>query len=466
MTSDDDTLPKLSQELDTFHISPTAEASPISSLFPEILCHIFILALPPLEGHSPLDNRLSPTRRLAQTKDGLWPLGPPWSLAQVCAHWRSVALGYGPLWSTIVVPQITPSHHSTCSLFYFKLILERSSSAPLDVLIRLNQCNKFVDIMIQTIVVHCARWRSLWIECDGQRLPPDEFGDSRLGTLPLLRHLTINGALGLRLEERFYSMFSDAPNLRSVALRSPGDLSHREIVLPWAQLTSYRAKDPSASAHFKRLLVTTQLVHCDLDFDDAQFPGIPADLRGVVTLQRLRRLVITNTEVLQHIIAPCLQELQVHGVVDHVPSFMHRSSCVLTRLTLFMCISPASQIVALLQLASSITVLELDYLGSADETAVLISALTIGAAEPICPGLASLSWGDRNDVVDRESLVDMVESRWRLDPPGQLRFVGVYLGCRRMKAAGWRLRCLANEGLEVVLRIQKKGRRVMERWRE
>ncbi|KAJ7617845.1 hypothetical protein FB45DRAFT_932802 [Roridomyces roridus] len=447
MASADGTLPKLTQELSTLHISPVAQPSAISALFPEILCYIFILARPPLEGHSSLDNRLPPQRQLTIAEPGFRQLGSPWSLAQVCSSWRSIALAYGPLWSTIVVPQ---PNHRACSSFYLKLLLERSGSAPLDVLIRFNGWSLMGE-MFHTIVVHRARWRSLWLECDAGRLPPYEFSDSKLGELPLLRYLTLSGKRGLHLNKWFYSMLSDAPNLQSVALRSPGHNTHRHIVLPWAQLTSYQGSYRDPSVHFARLSAASQLVECDLDFGDSNVPiHFPSDL-GVVTLPHLRRLVITDTEFLQHLVAPSLQELQVHGVIDHVPSFIHRSACVLTRLTLFMCTSPASQVVTLLQLTSSITALDLDFWGTADGfsvgsptffgssvgTAVLINALTIRAddtaVKPICPRLASLSWGDRHDVLDRESFANMVESRWRLlDPPGQLRFVGMYFRRRRV----------------------------------
>ncbi|KAJ7617824.1 hypothetical protein FB45DRAFT_872283 [Roridomyces roridus] len=421
MTSDDETLPKLSNELDALRISPAAEPSPISSLFPEILCQIFILALPPIEGHISLDNRLPPPGRHTTRKKGVWQLGPR---------------GLSPRSAPIGV--LSPSHTDPYGAPSSSTRL--CSTGRCDQILWVGgQLRGFGD-KVKIIVAHRARWPSLWIECDSGSSPPDEFMNSKLGTLPMLRHLTLNGRLGSRLDQRFYSMLSDAPNLQSVALRSPG-----------------------------RLLAATQLVECDLDFDDAELLRVDF---GVVNLPHLRRLVVTNTKFLPHLVAPSLQELQVHGLVDHVASFLQSSFCILTGLTLFMCTSPASQIIALLQVASSITVLELDFIGpevSEIEGAVLVSALAVGTddnlpVQPICPRLVSLSWGDRNDVLPRQAFAAMIESRWRLlEPPGQLRSLGLYLGRKRV---GWRLRCLAQEGLKVVWGNQRTGRQAMKRWRE
>ncbi|KAJ7617864.1 hypothetical protein FB45DRAFT_872322 [Roridomyces roridus] len=191
---------------------------------------------------------------------------------------------------------------------------------------------------------------------------------------------------------------------------------------------------------------------------------------GVVSLVHLLRLVVTDTSFLSHIDAPALQELQTHGSIEDVLPFISTSHCVLTHLTLFKCSTSPLRILAILKDTPKLVHLALDFLGPAEETAELVSALTVrtDADGPIYgPCLSSLSWGDRNDTIDRHAFVDMVESRCTVQVGCQrLRFVGVYLGRVRMKGAGLRLKALAGTGLEVVIMNAKKGKRLMEGWRQ
>ncbi|KAJ7617947.1 hypothetical protein FB45DRAFT_1103263 [Roridomyces roridus] len=133
----DDTLPKLSQELEAFRIS---EASPISSLFPEILCHIFTLTVPPLKPSAPSVALTRHTVWDTYNRTKPWSLGAPWSLAQVCSTWRTIALAYAPLWSSIALSTETWERRGR----YVDLQIDRAgTTTPLDILFRFTYQDTF-----------------------------------------------------------------------------------------------------------------------------------------------------------------------------------------------------------------------------------------------------------------------------------------------------------------------------------
>ncbi|KAJ7617806.1 hypothetical protein FB45DRAFT_1034047 [Roridomyces roridus] len=149
---------------------------------------------------------------------------------------------------------------------------------------------------------------------------------------------------------------------------------------------------------------------------------------------QLRRLVTTSASFLLHLNTPALLDRHVHGGdLELILPFLYHSKCAgtLTSITPFKCEAPASQVLGLLHETPALTKLAIGFLGPLTETTLLIAALTVPSSERhiICPRsncLTSLSWGDRNDTIDRKAFVDMVESRWRAAP--RLRFLGLYLG--------------------------------------
>ncbi|KAJ7636344.1 hypothetical protein FB45DRAFT_1137931 [Roridomyces roridus] len=453
----------LAKDVDDVHpTSSTNQQLPISRLFPEILCHIFTLTLPTIEADTPTVAR-APCAHYREA----WHPGIPWTLGHVCAHWRTLALAYPPLWTTIVLSTANWKKE----VYYLNLLLERSGSAPLDIVIRWTSgyTAKFAPDSFNWAVYwevfrQHARWHSLHIELDGNGMMNDEF--RTLGSLPLLRSLTFSGR-GSPYPASSNLFFTGAVNLRRVMLSPGGTIALPHLCIPWANLTSYKATDRRPAGNFMRLAAASRLVELDLNFvGDASTKGI-----GIVTLQSLRRLVISHATFLAHIVAPTLQDLHIRGPspIEHILPFIHTSNCYLTRITLFKHSSPASQVVHLLRELPTLTGLALDFLGPPPETSALVSALTIiderGVdGDIICPRLRELSWGDRNDTIDRKAFVEMVNSRWEPGRTG-LRFVGLYLGRLRMKTAGLRLKALEREGLEAVVMNAKKGNRVMEGWR-
>jgi hypothetical protein len=116
-----------------------------------------------------------------------------------------------------------------------------------------------------------------------------------------------------------------------------------------------------------------------------------------------------------------------------------------------------------------LTTLVLDFRGHRDSVGppaaeVVVATLVASESQRLCPNLASLSYADLEDTLDRAAFADMVLSRCTTAGDSKefrrLYSVAVYSGQKR---AGWRLRGIP--GLEVELLNAKKGRPALQRWR-
>ncbi|KAJ7291457.1 hypothetical protein C8J57DRAFT_1587647 [Mycena rebaudengoi] len=250
-----------------------------------------------------------------------------------------------------------------------------------------------------------------------------------------------------------------------------------DIILPWAQLTEYSALSTPLH-HFGHLRSAPNLIHCDITVKMHYLhPRIVYDYPQsgqTVTLHALHRLVVNNDKFLKCLVTPALGELFVIGACNAVQPFLDRSSCVLTRLTLYMCDSYDS-IIPLLHNTLSLSTLQVDFFGGAEEMSSLISALTVdaGSVGPcLCHNLTSISWADRKCVLSHTTFVDMVQSRWRVSNTThcrRLRSVEILLGRVRIftaRTSGRRLEAFRDEGLEVSIHSRRRVPNVIAKWRK
>lgn len=107
----------------------------------------------------------------------------------------------------------------------------------------------------------------------------------------------------------YHYFFRNARALRRVVLSSIGVISvdHRDVSLPWRQLTTYKATYLDAIIHLRNLTAyAANLVVCDIGFGR----GGPADsmeLHDDMTLPRLCRLAVSHPEFLSCLAAPALR---------------------------------------------------------------------------------------------------------------------------------------------------------------
>ncbi|KAJ7291966.1 hypothetical protein C8J57DRAFT_1588872 [Mycena rebaudengoi] len=391
--------------------------APITTLPPELICEIFFWTLPAKTYMYMNDGvKLKPSYvpLCAQLK------GSPWILGHVCQQWRAIALSFPTLWSSITV--FAPT----------------------------------TPISVIPIV------------------------EAQLHRLPLLKELVLAPStrpfrITFIAKEKIKDTFLNAPSLSKVVLAS--SYWTPNSILPWAQLTEYNASFTPLD-HFGHLRAAPDLVHCDITVQT--HGGYPHKLHDypqsgqTVTLHALRRLVVSIDKFLHCLVTPALDELYIIGACDAVQSFLDRSSCVLTRLTLYMCDS-CNSIIALLQSTPSLTTLQIDFSGGAEEMSSLISALTIDAESGgpcLCPNLTSISWADRKCVLSHAAFVDMVQSRWRVADTAycrRLHSVEILLGRVRIiktRTNGRRLEALRDEGLEVSIVDCRQVPTAIAKWRE
>ncbi|KAJ7150075.1 hypothetical protein C8R43DRAFT_497063 [Mycena crocata] len=454
-------------------LNRTLLVPPIARIPPEILYYIFTLALPFVTADSPpyhncriIDPLATPTRYLLGGRRGRQELVGPWLFGKVCQYWRALALSFPGLWSSITVP--TRMWGLRARLLNWQL--DRAAKAPLDILLRFSfkyfmsdRENTHFHKFLQRLVGASDQWRTIRLEFQSAAPAPRELAGL---TVPLLEEVQFRGAGAGYIKN--YNFFQDAPNLCRVVLSNAGRISAK-VLLPWAQITTYKATYADGLTHFRNLSAALNVVECDIGFkSDSLDENI--HYNGSITLPHLRRLVVTRDLFLDCVIAPALKELHVHGAIGCIPSFLRRSACALTHLTLFMCDASSSDVIHFLQSTPTVTTLAIDFLGPPIETTALISALSLPSTstENICLNLTSLSWGDRHDTIDRTAFANMVESRW-LVPAGsiyrRLRSVALYQGRLGMKANGRRLAAFAQEGMDVLILNARKGKPAMERWR-
>ncbi|KAJ6571164.1 hypothetical protein B0H19DRAFT_1129315 [Mycena capillaripes] len=446
--------------------------SPIALLPPEIICHIFILVVPPQTATSAAVPIL-----IRRSWDEAPILGVPWVFGQVCSQWRTLSASLTTLWTSITVSTtILPRE-----LPFLCTQLARTGSAPLDVFVRFTanprRCpetlhakpwDEAFNTFLRTLLPHSDRWRTLWIRFDGYPSPSANLTILYPQTLPNLEALTIDNIdKNVLSRSRFFDLSAPTPALRRVAIDflSDGllaDLQH----LPWNRLKKYKLRCDGTN-HLHNLAAAPALVECDIHVWPPPNPF--TSMRGTpVTLLRVRRLVLSNSLFLDMLTAPALESLHILGPVDKIGPFLRRSGCMATlaQLTLRYCTAPIPDIVALLRQTRGLTTLALHLVNPPAE---LVAALAGPAG--LCPNLDSLLWADFEDALDRNAFVDMVASRMRkidsttYDSAGvrPLRSVALYAGRRRMKGAGRRLRAL--DGLEVLILNAKKGTPAVTRWR-
>ncbi|KAJ7640461.1 hypothetical protein DFH06DRAFT_628005 [Mycena polygramma] len=442
-------------------ISPPGIFPPISTIPPELLCYIFALTLAAMKIKTP--PVMSTNDRGPRGWGYLGILGGPWLFGQVCSYWCELAESTPTLWTSFVLAP----HMTGCHLRLLSMQLDRSGNSPLDLLIRFRdegepdwQGGPF-DIFLAKLVALSARWRTLNVELNDNFFPHAEFAPlKRPGALPLLEELVFSG----EPESRSYLMsifnatcefFKDATALRRVGL----GLYARDwnLSLPWEQLTTYQGSLFDATTHFQNL------VECD--FMGSSFRNDDTRVR-FLTLPHVRRLAVSDATYLDRLAAPALQSLCIvvnapDGLV-RVLHFLDRSGCgaTLDELTLMFTVlsTPAEDIIAVLQQLQGLTALALEL---QMPHAPIVAALN--ASQRMCPKLRSLSWASPQDALDHGAFADMVLSR-RGGSSGvhALRFLGVYFGRRRMKAAGWGR---VIPGLTVITTNYSKRFPAVQRWR-
>ncbi|KAJ6574346.1 hypothetical protein B0H19DRAFT_1124280 [Mycena capillaripes] len=374
--------------------------SSINHFPPEILCMIFFHTLPS-------DVTIHPVTRES-----------PWLVSQVCKLWREVALSSQVLWS---FPKIHPYPNQSSS--QFNLHLARSGNARLHPLLSGSPRRDIhLSRLYTSVIAHSERWVTLTMAMNWILLK-EKFAALK-GRVSQLEELHIHGVwsggvalpVGKRLDA-----FLAAPRLRTLSVKNVCEPAV-SLVLPWHQLTCYRAFSGSHE-HIAVLRLCPNLIAADLNFLNLPTGVTFADNAPVmVQLRHLVQLTVGDSEFLRIISAPALQRIVVQkmGSDDDallpLLGFIRRERPPLSSISLVRSSLVTPTLVSVLTETPRLNTLRVhirrEDAAAADE---LIARLTIGTDNVACfaPNLTTLEFMGRG-LFNQERFVDMLKSRWAL----------------------------------------------------
>ncbi|KAJ7073768.1 hypothetical protein C8F01DRAFT_1098276 [Mycena amicta] len=257
-TSHQDTLAKNDadlRDLETVDSLLPSSTYPILTLPTEIVIEIFVQYLPAYPSCPPLLGDGSPTR-----------------LAQICGHWRSIALDTPALWRAIQLSfdRNVNKEAALLSVVTAKIWLGRSRSLPLSIVYRCSPNNE--EYLPQAyaaaaLLDHCSRWQYATWHVSAR---PDSESDA---TVPVRREMPT--LVDLHIHSHSMSAEANlscinAPALRKVAGRLRDDTFYFRLFSEetWSNLTTLKLSDVPPYIAMSILKDTTCLVHCWLHFYD------------------------------------------------------------------------------------------------------------------------------------------------------------------------------------------------------
>ncbi|KAJ7120583.1 hypothetical protein C8R43DRAFT_1034213 [Mycena crocata] len=347
----------------------------------------------------------------------------PWHLGFISSSWRNPVLSYPLLWCSIHIGR----SHGVASIPMLETQLLRSANTPLTV-----SFSRRVDSTVLALLLqHRSRWSTLKL------LNIASADVMALATVDL-PHLERLEVLDDWAEDVPLDVFATStPSLREFILLGDWWQDERKaptINLPWQQLQLYRGSH-SVERQLQILRAAPHLVECSLRCHDVESIGVTEE---PLTLPHLRRLYLYEQEFLRLLTAPLLEVLLLSNLAWNLGpllSFIHRSSCQLTKLVL----TPVDEanstdLIDLLRSLPSLTYLFVEGgftsgSGRAGQTAFLDSMTVTSTSSDLCPNLRSLMYGmcgDRSDPPSLPLFIPMVESRFARHPSSHLTFFRVF----------------------------------------
>ncbi|KAJ7038890.1 hypothetical protein C8F04DRAFT_331298 [Mycena alexandri] len=284
---------------------------PVLDLPNEIVSEIFIHFLPVYPKCPPSAGILSPT-----------------NLTHICRKWREIASATPMLWRASALP-LRPSLSFAQQAGETDHWLRRSRSCPISIEIVEDYCEAtkpdgWASEVLAVLDAHRGRWEHLKLHF-GAVPPLITFERS----MPLLRHLSL-AFDEIHHHSSFPVVFGKTPLLRSVSLNY---LATREVILPWAQLTSLELVSVFPKDCVAVLQQTFNLVHCQLTL----FESRDMDLLDVTLprLETLRLLGFMNHRAIGYLgtfFVPALRELRIpeqflENPIEFLTSFISKSGC-------------------------------------------------------------------------------------------------------------------------------------------
>ncbi|KAJ7457216.1 hypothetical protein B0H11DRAFT_2063389 [Mycena galericulata] len=396
--------------------------SPLRRMPPEVLCEIFAWTLPTLPPPEATSRR--------------WPTicDSPWVLTQICNRWRAIAAARPSLWSLVAInyssPQLRP-------VSVVKIQLERAQKLRVHFYGSQNTGALPQIEMFALLSQYSARWEDLSLGLTSHLVP---LLPALRDQLPLLSKVWIQWD-GPQSQDSVESIecFHGAPALSDVGIHN----EFRSVAIPFPaqHLTRYDLDGPW-ELNRGVLAFAPNLVeaHIQISFAHELQPTVaatPGDSE-ILAVRSLRRLFASHAEILDHLLAPTLDEIALHmdgtsswDVAGAFPPFLARSGCSIQRFTLTGSPSAYAALTVLNRVSSSVTALvliyDIDTDGDEDECAQafdhLMSFLIVPDPDPntaaatttaLGPHLSEIHVGCRNGTyIDHDLYLMMLQSRCR-----------------------------------------------------
>ncbi|KAJ7654601.1 hypothetical protein DFH06DRAFT_1474504 [Mycena polygramma] len=399
-------LEELRVLLSRYRAQNRAILSPLRRLPTEVLSEIFLWTSPTV-GED------------ARTGSKLDVGASPWVLTHINARWRAIALSTPSLWSLIM---ITYSEEcAAASAYPLSLIesqLRRSQTQALKIHFHTSPgaASSPQIRVFDLLSKHSSRWEELSLGLTVDLVPSLPALRDRI---PSLRRLWIQWNEEELTRVDSIDGFQTAPSLLDASVFN----EYRSIscALPVHQLTRYEL-DCSWQTHRAVLKLAPKLVEVriDVDFDDEPWPS-PDE---IIDLPALRRLHVSDAEVLDYVKVPALEGLSLWvGIytsdLTHLDFLLDRSACTMR----YLCLTGVPDVHSITQMLRrlshltelAVVVTEAEASSEVDD---LISTLTLDGTSVVeAPQLRSLVCGsvDVENYIDFPLFLEMLKSRWNTE---------------------------------------------------
>ncbi|KZP23629.1 hypothetical protein FIBSPDRAFT_1014178 [Athelia psychrophila] len=351
----------------------------------------------------------------------------------VCQRWRQIALSTPSLWNRITI--LVTANDSTKKVECVTSWLERGRDCPLFIKIlcrgKGHNCQSGWDALLATVIGHSFRWQEAVFSAPFPFLVTDLTGIRN--RLPLLQTLKL-----CLLKVNPPNAFEAAPMLRSIM-----DLNFMSLrslsQLPWTQLTEVTVKGCSCTTALSMLKMMPRIV----SFTSRLGYSANSPMTPPLCLPELRNLALYDGGsvdcFLDSLELPSLMKFSISEQSSSPPrwstslvSLIHRSGCYnIDILDLTLTSHSGSEPPSLDELLRATPKLKTLNMHNPSVTShrhlcdhsmvrdLTASQLCVTGPYP-APELQTL-FLDYWDNVEVQIFVDMVESRWRVDPGGPIK---------------------------------------------
>jgi len=303
----------------------------------------------PLELKNRIFELVLPTRDEWGSLQVGWPRGKsPSYLTSICRNWRDIALSNPFLWSTIPIVLGAPSTSDPGWVNFVYDWIQRSRNSPPtlhistfdndgskeDILDDMEeQLNNVLGVMVQ-----CPNeWQSLSLDIPISFMYIFRDGDNYLRVkshLPTVRRLRID----LCTDDWDDDIDQPVPPTMSPEIIDINGLSFNSLPISWNHLTSATVTCWNLEDVTQLFQLASQMIYCSIiwpDSYDSEFEIPPIIHRMLQTLSLHYSDYSGVPTLLNSLILPCLRAVETNVVDIALLSLVRRSSCPLTRITIY-----------------------------------------------------------------------------------------------------------------------------------